>query len=104
MAADTLATRALPPAPETHAASGYLSEVRLTHGGYSLPRAVLPAWSGCSLAGWNKGATGLHAPTHASLQQPWAQGTWGWMKASKTVAVPRVGVVPEDREGVRMEG
>jgi len=26
------------------------------------------------------------------------------MKASKTVAVPRVGVVPEDREGVRMEG
>ena len=47
---------------------------------------------------------GLPGPAHASLQQPWAQGTWGWMKASETVAVPRVGVVPKDREGVRVEG
>lgn len=47
-AADTLGTRALPPAPETHAASGHPSGVRPTRGGYSLLRAVLPAWSGCS--------------------------------------------------------
>lgn len=26
---------------------------------------------------------GLPGPAHASLQQPWAQGTWGWMKASE---------------------
>lgn len=47
-AADTLGTRALPPAPETHAASGHPSGVRPARGGYSLLRAVLPAWSGCS--------------------------------------------------------
>lgn len=58
VAADAQVTRpaasvthsASPPAPETHAVSGHQSGVRLTYGGYSLTRAVLPAWLGLHLS------------------------------------------------------